>query len=206
MKQPKLSQSCLLDVSGELGPEASGILREHVETYPSAMFEYDLALSQYKQLRSLPGIESQMDQLSMQRMKQEVKDRVHGAVDQQRIAARRRMFRRVFYRSMSIASGVAAALVVMVGVYIVRQHIQAQQVRIRDAESTFQEMAESRFPYRAGTPIREIRARIDHFGTDNIFDAQTGAGSAGIMRLFNALDKIPVPGVEDGLPQTGNIQ
>lgn len=206
MKQPKLSQSCLLDVSGELGPEAGGILREHVETYPSAMFEYDQALSQYKQLRSLPSVESQIDRLSMERMKQQVKDRVHGAVDQQLSAARWRMFRRVFYRSMSIASGVAAGLVVMAGVYIVRQHIQAQQVRIMDAESTFQEMAESQFPYRASTPIRKIRARIDHFGTGGIFDAQTGEGSAGIMHLFNALDKIPAPGVEDGLPQTGNIQ
>jgi hypothetical protein len=199
----------MLDVSGELGAEASGILRDHVETYPAAMFEYDQALSQFKQLNSLPPLSTLMDQVSLERMKQQVKQCVHDAVLQQRRAARWRSARRVFYRSMSIASGVAAALVIMAGVYIVRQHIQARQARIIDAESTFQEMAESHLPYHGGTSIRRIRSRIDAFGTDKMFDAQTGAGNTGIMRLFNALDKLPLRSsldTENALAQPANIQ
>jgi hypothetical protein len=206
MKPSKLSQACLLDVSGELGAEASELLREHVETYPAGMLEYDQALSTFKQLNSLPPLESQMDQVSRERLKQQVKRAVHRAVGQQQKTARLRTMRRWFYRSMSIASGVAAAMVVMAGVYIVRQHIQAHQARVMDAENTFQEMAESHLPYRANTSIRQIRASIDRFGSRNMFDAQSGADSAGMMQLFNALDKIPVPGAEDGLPQSDNIQ
>ncbi len=171
MKPSKLSQACLLDVSGELGTEASGLLREHVETYPDGMLEYDQALLKFKQLNSLPPLQSQMDQVALERMKQQVKSAVHDAVGQQQKAVRWNSMRRWFYRSMSIASGIAAALVIMAGVYIVRQHIQAHQARVMDAEN-----------------------------------AQSGAGSAGIMHLFNALHKIPVPGAEDGLPQTDNVQ
>ena len=206
MKSSKLSQACLLDVSGELGTEASGLLREHVETYPDGMLEYDQALLKFKQLNSLPLLQSQMDQVSLERMKQQVKQAVHDAVGQQQKAARWRSMRRWFYRSMSIASGMAAAMVIITGVYIVRQHIQAHQARVMDAENTFHEMAESQLPYRANTSIRQIRTRIDHFGSRNIFNAQSGAGSAGIMHLFNALDKIPIPGAENGLPQTDNVQ
>ena len=206
MKPSKLSQACLLDVSGELGAEASGLLREHVETYPAGMLEYDQALSKFKLFNDLPRLESQIDQVSLERMKQQVKQAVHDAVDQQIKIVRRRAMRRWFYRTMSVASGVAAAAVVVAGVYIVRQHIQAHQARVMDAENTFQEMAESHLPYRANTSIRQIRASIDRFGSRNMFDAQSGADSAGMMQLFNALDKIPVPGAEDGLPQSDNIQ
>ena len=206
MKSNKFSQACLLDVSGELGAEARGILRDHVETYPAAMLEYDQVLLRFKQLNSLPTVESHIDQVARERMKRQVKHGIHDAVHQQQKAARWRIMRRWFYRSMSIASGVAAAAVVMAGIYIVRQHIQAHQARVMDAENTFQEMAESHLPYQANTPIRLIRTRIEHFGTGNLFDAQSGAGSAGIMHLFNALDKIPIPGTEDGVPQADNIQ
>ena len=206
MKSNKFSQACLLDVSGELGAEARGILRDHVETYPAAMLEYDQVLGRFRQLNSLPTVESQIDQVSMERMKRHAKHSIHDAVHQQQKAARWRIMRRWFYRSMSVASGVAAAVVVMAGIYIVRQHIQAHQARVMDAENTFQEMAESHLPYQANTPIRLIRTRIEHFGAGNLFDAQSGAGSAGIMHLFNALDKIPIPGTEDGVPQADNIQ
>ena len=206
MKPNKFSQACLLDVSGELGAEARGILCDHVETYPAAMLEYDQVLLRFKQLNSLPTVESQIDQVSMERMKRHAKHSIHDAVHQQQKAARWRIMRRWFYRSMSVASGVAAAGVVIAGIYIVRQHIQAHQARVMDAENTFQEMAESHLPYRANTPIRLIRTRIEHFGAGNLFDAQSGAGSAGIMHLFNALDKIPIPGTEDGVPQADNIQ
>ncbi len=206
MKSNKFSQACLLDVSGELGAEARGILRDHVETYPAAMLEYDQILVQFKQLNALPPLESHVDQVSLERMKQQVKDSIHEAVHQQQKAARWRMMRRWFYRSMSMASGIAAAAVVMAGIYIVRQHIQAHQARVMDAENTFQEMAESHLPYQANTPIRLIRSRIEHLGGGNLFDAQSGAGSAGIMQLFNALDKIPISGTEDGESPPDNIQ
>ncbi|MGC9258612.1 MAG: hypothetical protein ACP5I8_00845 [Phycisphaerae bacterium] len=206
MKQLKLSQACLLDVSEELGSEARAILREHVETYPAAMLEYDQALAHFKVLQTLPPIASQIDQVTMERMRQQVQQAVHDAVVQQRRAVRWRAARRVYYRIMSVAAGVAAALVVMVGVYIVRQYIQAQQARLTDAESTFQEMAESQVPYRANPSIQRIRTRIDSLDAGNIFDAQNGVGSAGIMHLFNALDKISLPGAEDAIQQTGHIQ
>lgn len=206
MKSNKFSQACLLDVSGELGTEARGILRDHVETYPAAMLEYDQVLLRFKRLNALPPLESHMDQVSLERMKQQVKQSLHEAVHQQHKTARWRMMRRWFYRSMSIASGVAAAVVIMAGIYIVRQHIQAHQARVMDAENTFQEMAESHLPYQANTPIRLIRTRIEHFGGGNVFDAESGAGSAGIMHLFNALDKIAIPGTEVGESQADNIQ
>ncbi|MCL5945928.1 MAG: hypothetical protein M1472_03615 [Planctomycetes bacterium] len=206
MKQLKLSQACLLDVSGELGSEARALLREHVETYPDAMLEYDQALAHFKTLQTLPSMASQIDQVTLERMRQQVRQAVRDAVDQQRRTARWRVARRLFYRAMSVAAGMAAVLVVMAGVYIVRTHLQAQQERLMDAESTFQEMAESPLPYRSNTSIRRIRSRIDSLDAHNVFDAQSGVGSAGMMRLFNALDKIPLPGSAEALQQTGNIQ
>ncbi len=208
MKRLNLKQACLLDVSGELGAEAGGILREHVETYPAAMFEYDQAIAQFKRLESLPPLESQMDQLALERMKQRVKDSLHDALKSRRKAARRRTIRRWFYRSMSMASGVAAALVIMAGVYIVHQHIAFRQARIMDAENTFQEVADSKLPYRANASISRLRSSIDSLGTDHVFDAQSGVGNAGIMRLFKALDKIPMPmsGADDAVVENDTIQ
>ena len=43
MTRLNLAQTCLLDVSGELGAKAKAQLHEHVAKYPAALVEYELA-------------------------------------------------------------------------------------------------------------------------------------------------------------------
>ena len=205
MKRPNkhlsLSQTCLLDVSGELGPKAWEHLQQHVATYPAAHLEYELVRGRFAMLQSLPKIEDQMDQVSKARIAAKIKKGIHQTIDRQRKAQRQAKLARVFYGFMAAASGVAAALVVAAGVYIVHERQLAHRQRIVDAENTFQEVARTQLPGEGNSRVDSLARRISRLEQSGGISAEGNVGNSHMMNLLDALDSMHVT---DSVPAPGD--
>ncbi len=205
MKRPNkhlsLSQTCLLDVSGELGPKAREHLQQHVATYPAAHLEYELVRGRFAMLQSLPKIEDQMDQVSKARIAAKIKKGIHQTLDAQRKARRQAKLARVFYGFMAAASGVAAALVVAAGVYIVHERQLAHRQRIVDAENTFQEVARTQLPGEGNSRVDSLARRISRLEQSGGISAEGNVGNSHMMNLLDALDSMHVT---DSVPAPGD--
>ena len=199
-KHLTLSQTCLLDISGELGAKGQEHLEHHVTTYPAANLEYKLIRSRFALLRSLPTLEQQMDQVARARIAAGIKQGIHLALDRQRKAHRQARLARIFYGFMAAASGVAAALVVAAGVYIVHERQLAHRQRIVDAENIFQEMAQTRLPGEGNSRVNSLTRRIARFERSGGISAESHVGNSSMMNLLDALDSVhavdsvPTPG------------
>ncbi len=190
MKRLSLSQACLLHASGELGPEASKRLLAHIQANPSAMVEHDLVAGRYACLQSLPSLADELDQVSLERIRQNI---VGGVLEKRRAHRRReikRKLRPVYYRFMSIASGVAAALVVMAAIHVVQVRAQARAQQLSDAETTFQELAQTNLPARRSFMLRRMSwNRYSADGGSGIA-ASAPNGSSAILQFLDALDRV----------------
>ena len=190
MKQFSLSKICLLAVSGELGADAWERLRKHLSTHPAARLEYEQLRRRFDQLQSLPRLPEELDPVSRARIAASIKRGIHKALEQQRHMERRRKMMRAVYRCLSVASGVAACLIIAAGVYLVRLREQIQEQNILDAESTFQEVAQSNLPGTNNSPLGLLARRIERMEKSRGLAAESGLGDANWMNLLNALDKV----------------
>ena len=57
MTKLNLTECCMLDVSGELGDDASARLHRYLSMHPRAQHEYDAIKAQFDQVRSIPHVE-----------------------------------------------------------------------------------------------------------------------------------------------------
>ena len=205
MKRPNkhlsLSQTCLLDVSGELGPKGREHLQNHVATYPAAHLEYELVRGRFELLESLPKFVDQLDQVSKARIAAKIKKGIHQTLDAQRKARRQAKLARVFYGFMAAASGVAAALVVAAGVYIVHERQLAHRQRIVDAENTFQEVARTQLPGEGNSRVDSLARRISRLEQSGGISAEGNVGNSHMMNLLDALDSMHVT---DSVPAPGD--
>jgi len=126
------SETCLLDVSGELPVATHERLQHDVQTVPAAMVEYELIKQRYEFLRQQP--QPHLDAVTAQRMAGAIKHGVHlklRAIEQHKQNIRRWQ---IAYRMMAMGSAVAAAVVVVVGVnWLVRS---AEERRVQTAART----------------------------------------------------------------------
>ena len=205
MKRPNkhlsLSQTCLLDVSGELGPKGREHLQNHVATYPAAHLEYELVRGRFELLESLPKFVDQLDQVSKARIAATIKQGIHRSLDEQRKSQRQAKLARVFYGFMAAASGVAAALVVAAGVYIVHERQLAHRQRILDAENTFQEVAQTQLPGEGNSRVDTLARRIARLERSGGISAESNVGNSHMMNLLDALDTVHVT---DSVPAPGD--
>src|SRR5579872_3439220 len=104
-----LSQTCLMDVSGELGKKAREQLHEHVAKFPAAMLEYEVMRGQFNLLRSVPRLP--LDEAARKHMADAIKQGVHRKVRQAELQERSRMRWRLAYKALAGVTGIAAALV-----------------------------------------------------------------------------------------------
>jgi len=126
MTRLSLSQTCLLEVSGELGKKAHAQLQEHVAKFPAAMLEYELTRSQFELLRSVPPLP--LDEQACRQVAQAIKLGVQQklrAQERQVILARRW---RIAYRALAGVTGLAAALVIFASVRITGREAERRQV------------------------------------------------------------------------------
>jgi hypothetical protein len=128
MSRHSLSETCLLDVSGELGKKAQAQLHQHVAQYPAALLEYELTRSQFNLLRSLPPV--QLDDAARQRISQSIKTGIHEKLRQRERDLKVRKLRRLFYHAMAGVSGIAAILVIAFSIRWTRAEAERREVAL----------------------------------------------------------------------------
>jgi hypothetical protein len=191
MKRLSLSQACLLHAAGELGRRSSKRLIEHIETYPAATVEYEQTSANMSLLESLPGIDEEIRPLEQERIRSKILRGVTQEHRRRRRAEFRRRLRPVFYRGMSIVSGVAAALVVMAAVHMVQMRAAARQQRLRDAVTAFREFAQTDLPVTRTLMLQKMDSMggISRGGDDFDADAPIGASNH-LVQFLNAVDQM----------------
>lgn len=191
MKRLSLSQACLLHAAGELGVESSQRLMEHIETYPAAMLEYDQTVTNLASLEVLPTLEEEFLPLQLKQVQRQI---TNGVITKQRQERRReikRKLRPIFYRGMSLVSGVAAALVVMAGVHMVQMRAAARAQRLQDAATSFREFAQTDLPTSHSLMLRQMNVANHSSNSGDGFDADSPLGGANsLLQFLNAVDRV----------------
>ncbi|MGC8559200.1 MAG: hypothetical protein ACP5O1_00810 [Phycisphaerae bacterium] len=191
MKRLSLSQACLLHAAGEMGESSSKRLMEHIETYPAAMVEYEQAVAKIATLKSIPSIDDELKPLEQERIRSQI---VRGVMEKQRRQKRaelKQKLRPLFYRTMSIASGVAAALVVMAGIHVVQMRSAARAQRLRDAVTDFREFAQTDLPASRMLRLQKLDSVGGMSSGSDEFDADAPIGASNnLVQFLNALDRI----------------
>jgi len=191
MKRLSLSQACMLHASGELGPESSRRLMKHVDASPAAMTEYDQAVANIATLNSLPALEDEFLPLRLEQIRSTI---LNGVITKQRQERRRELkkkLRPIFYRGMSLVSGVAAALVVMAGVHLVQMRAAARAQRLHDAAASFREFAQTDLPASHMLMLQQMDAGGRNSNGSMGFDAESPVGATNSLEQFlNAVDQV----------------
>jgi hypothetical protein len=191
MKRLSLSQACLLHAAGEMGERSAARLMEHVETYPAAMVEHEQAVAKIAVLNSLPSIDDELKPLEQERIRSHI---ARGIVEKQRREKRaefRQKLRPLFYRTMSIASGVAAALVVMAGIHVVQMRAAAREQRLRDAVTDFREFAQTDLPASRMLMLQKLDSSGGMSSGSGEFDADAPIGGSNtLIQFLNAVEKV----------------
>jgi|GEM_PF-1636964 len=141
MTRLSLKDACLLDVSGELSTKRKAALREHVEKFPAATIEYQLVKGQFELLRSLPKAE--LNDFQKRGIASSIKQGIHKklAKIEREKAAQNRM--KLVYRALAGISGIAACIVIGVGIYTIDENIRAerQAAQIAQMNNTVEKIA-----------------------------------------------------------------
>ncbi len=193
MKRLNLSQTCLLEVSGELGASARAKLQEHIETYPAALLEFELVRNRFAMLRSLPTFDDQCDQFTREKIAQSIKTGIHQALRKRRAAASRRRWVRAGYALLSAGSGMAACLLIGASIYMVNLHIQQRQQRILDAEHSIEDVAKANLPDQSGSSYGKMATAISSLEKSNGIATTRSIGNMHMMQLLDALDQVASP-------------
>ena len=115
MTKLNLTECCMLDVSGELGDDASARLHRYLSMHPRAQREYDALKAQFDKVRSIPHVELSAAQ------RVAVSSKLKGAVRAKLLAHERAQ---ASQRRWKIASylvrvtSVAAAAILVVGAIV----------------------------------------------------------------------------------------
>ncbi|HTV48245.1 MAG TPA: hypothetical protein VMG59_07360 [Phycisphaerae bacterium] len=192
MKQLKLRQKCLLDVSGELNHAAQEKLSDYVEKYPDAKIEYEVIHGRYKLLRSLPQSTESVDQANLDRMLQSAKLAVGQELDKKERQFFRERLKSARYRFVLVASGMAAGmaagLLLVFGLSFMNNQSQSRQATLVDAENTFNELAESKLPMQSDDALNDLAHRIETLQKSP--SVESSIGNAQLMTLLDALDQV----------------
>ena len=187
MTRLSLTETCLLDVSGELGKKAKAQLHEHMERIPKAYLEHELIRGQLDLLRSIP--KPQMTDEQRRRMASTIKQGVHRKlrqIERTQIAAKRW---RIVYHAMAGVSALAACLVITTGIFLVQNHVvQERRVAVARAEQNVREYLQSgpgnMTDYAYNNLNHEIQLAADNQSTHRE-DPATAE-----LKLLEALDSI----------------
>lgn len=120
MTRLNLTQTCLLDASGELGKSARAQLQRHVEKYPAAMVEYHLIQGRFELLRTLPKVE--LSEARKRFLAGQIKQGIHKKLRETESRKNSAKRWKMIYHGLAGASALAACLVIYASIsYFVNQ-------------------------------------------------------------------------------------
>ncbi|MCL2641453.1 MAG: hypothetical protein FWD53_11445 [Phycisphaerales bacterium] len=125
----KLSEACLLDASGELSPATQKRLYAHIAKHPAARRQFEQIQRDMAMLRSIPTM--QLAEPARQKVAANIKT---GIRTQWRELERDELSNRrwkLFYSSLAGMSAVAAALLLVAGVWFLMESAAQKRVQNR---------------------------------------------------------------------------
>jgi hypothetical protein len=185
MSRLSLSETCLLDVSGELGRKAKVQLQEHVAKYPAALLEYELTRSQFELLRSMPKVE--LDEVSRQRIGEAIKRGIHEKLRQRERDARARKLRKIMYHAMAGVSGIAAVLVIAFSIKMTRAEAERREVAL--AASHINEYLSTDSTNQTDADLNDVAMQVSALENTQVSLATPESGSLqAVSDLINNVD------------------
>lgn len=194
MSKFNLPQTCLLDVSGELGEKAQAQLHQHVEQFPAALLEYQVVKGQFDLLRSIPKVELAEERKLF--LAAQIKQGIHRKLTERE--SRRNANRRwkMIYHALAGASGLAACLVVYFSISYFKTQIEQERhtalVKAELAEQAMRNYLESDNSNMTDFAFNDMADQI------NLAEAKHGASGessdlpeATLLRLTSDLDQAP---------------
>ncbi|HUO08865.1 MAG TPA: hypothetical protein VM008_11230 [Phycisphaerae bacterium] len=119
MTKLTLTECCMLEVSGELGSDASTRLHRYLSMHPRAQREYDRIKTQFDALRSLPPIE--LSAANRSAIASNIKRAVRVKLEaRERVETSRRRWQIASYL-MRISATAAAAVIVLGALFTIQQ-------------------------------------------------------------------------------------
>ena len=127
MTRLTLSEACLMEASGELGAKAHAKLQAHIEKFPAALLEFEIARGNLELLRTLPKVQLTQDEKRQigSNIKVGIQQKLWRAQQADKVARRWKFA----YRALAGVSGVAACLVIGAGVLWVKDQNDLRTVR-----------------------------------------------------------------------------
>ncbi|MCL2649103.1 MAG: hypothetical protein FWD61_19240 [Phycisphaerales bacterium] len=128
MTRLNLSEACLLEASGELGSATRQRLYAHMEKHPEAQRQFEQIKRDLSLLRSIP--KRQMTEETRQKLATSIKAGIRKKlrqIEREELSCRRW---RMIYNSLAGVSAVAAALIIVAGLWVINR--SASQNRERD--------------------------------------------------------------------------
>lgn len=127
MTRLTLSEACLMEASGELGAKAHAKLQAHIDKYPAALLEFEIARGNLEMLRTLPKVQLTQDE------SRQIGSNIKVGIQQklwQAQHARKSAYRwKIAYRTLAGITGVAAAMVITAGVLWVEKQNNLRALR-----------------------------------------------------------------------------
>jgi len=187
MTRLSLTETCLLDVSGELGKKTRAQLHEHMDRIPKAYLEHELIRGQFDLLRSIPKPHMTDDQ--RRHMASAIKQGIHRKlrkIEREQVAAKRW---RIVYHAMAGVSALAASLVITVGIFLVQNHVvQERRLAIARAEQNVRDYLQpgpgNMTDYAYNNLTQEIQLAVDS-------QSARHEDATAELKLLEALDSIP---------------
>ena len=189
MTRLNLTETCLLEVSGELGETAKAQLREHIATIPAAKLEYELIKGQFELLQSIP--KPTLTDIQKREIASHIKQGNHRKLRQveQQEQARNRW--KLIYRAMAGVSAIAACGVIVVTILTVNQNVSEQRTaaRIQAIERAIESMRDAEQENTFGQSLRDVAAGINELEKGS--PTLVGVQSQEMSNLLEALSNMP---------------
>ncbi len=189
MTRLNLTETCLLEVSGELGSNARVQLREHVQRFPAAKLEYEIIKGQYDILTSIP--KPAMSDVQKREISSRIKQGIHRKLRLKTQQEHSRNRWKLVYKAMAGISAIAACGVIAVTIFYLERSVaaQRQEARVAKIHEIIDVMKESQRDNDFGQSIRDIAAGIDQL-QQNENSAIAGVRNLEMSQVLEALSNV----------------
>jgi len=191
MTKLNLTECCMLEVSGELGDDASTRLHRYLSMHPRAQHEYDMIKSQFDAVRSLPHVELSAADRST------VASRIKGAVRAKLVAHERaqvaqRRWKIASYL-MRVSATAAAAVIVLCALFAIQQSVlqKKQMERMARIDKAVETLgAYSNDPSQDEQDITNIQASVQRLNSESATTV-ADVDNREMVSVINALAIVP---------------
>jgi hypothetical protein len=189
MTRLNLTETCLLEVSGELGAKAHEQLREHIEKFPAAQLEYELIKGQFELLRSAPKVTLTPDQ--QRQIASQIKQGLHRKLRQKEREEQAALRWKFTYQALAVMTAAAACIVIGMTIFTVNAAMERrdQNNRIEKINSLIAAMGNSDRENDTDRAIHDVAAGITELqgGSPTLSSSQ----SKEMTDLLDALANVP---------------